>query len=190
MASSVGNQNSMQAAGWLQAGAAFLEVMGIREQGKIARIQAERKQVYAQFNEQEGEKRAGQAIAISQRQAGEERRQANYEASRALAVAAASGGGVSDPTIVRLIANVKGEGAYRASVALYEGETKARQLRLAGFTSGFDDSDIIQSGYNQAAAGVATRTGLSLYAKYGMNGPGTKPSGSGDAALINPSNQG
>lgn len=181
---------SMAAAGWLQAGASFIEIMGILEQGKMAKIQAERRKVFAEFNQQEAEKRAGAAIAISQRQAGEERRQATYEASRALAVASASGGGVTDPTIVKLISNVKGEGAYRASVALYEGEAKARQLRLAGFTSGFDDSDAVQAGFNNAAIATGLKTGLSLYAKYGMNGPGTTKAGSGDAALINYSNQG
>jgi hypothetical protein len=33
------------------------------------------------------------------------------------------------------------------------------------------------------------KTGLSLYAKYGMNGPGTTPSGSGDAALVGAANR-
>lgn len=181
---------SMQSAAWLEAGGAFLEIMGTLEQGKLARIQSERRQVYAQFNKQEAEKRAGAAIAISQRQAGEERRKAEYEASRALAVAAASGAGVSDPTIVRLIANVKGEGAYRANVALYEGEARARQLRLAGFTSNFNDSNIVEAGYKMAASAIALRTGISLYAKYGMSGPGTKSTGgSGDAALVDASNR-
>jgi hypothetical protein len=50
-------------------------------------------------------------------------------ASRALAVSAASGAGVTDPTTVRVIANARGEGAVRAATALYEGSARARQLR-------------------------------------------------------------
>ena len=175
---------SMKALGWTSAAGTALEIFGVLEQGKIARINADRKRVYQQFNQQEAEKKAGQAIAISQREAGEQRRMANIDASRALAVAAASGGGVSDPTIVRLIANVKGEGAYRANVALYEGEARARQLRLAGFTSDFDDRDLVQSGYNLAASATGIKAGLSLYAKYGMGGAGSKASG--DAATVAP----
>lgn len=182
------NGTGMQGYAWASAagsiGGSVLEIMGTLTSAKMAKIQAERKRVYDQFNEQQAEKRAGAAIAISQRQAGEERRQASHEASRALAVAAASGGGVSDPTILRLISNIKGEGAYRASVALYEGEAQARQMRLSGFVSGFDDSDVTQAGYRTAAAATALRTGLGLYARYGMGGPDADTPARGDSALV------
>lgn len=175
---------SMKTMGWLQGAGAFIEIMGILEQGKMARIQAERARVFREFNMQQAEKEAGATIAISQRAAAEERRQANMAASRALAVASASGAGVSDPTIVRLLSNIKGEGAYRASVALYEGEARARAIRIQGFDSGFDDSASVQAGYRMAAAARGMRTGLSLYAKYGMNGPNAGDTGRGDAAVI------
>lgn len=188
---------SMSDVNWLktgsaftQAGAAVVEIMGIIEQGRMAKIQAQRQRVYAEFNEQEANKQAGQAIAISQRAAQEQRRQGNYEASRALAVAAASGGGVTDPTIVKLIADTKGEGAYRANVALYEGEAQARKLRLAGYTSGFNNDASITAGTTGAALAVGMKTGASMFARYGMNGPGGGTGGRGDAALIAPSNQG
>lgn len=64
--------------------------------------------------------------ATSQRRASEERRQARLTASRTLAVAASSGAGADDPTIMNLMADMEGEGEYRALAALYEGETAAR----------------------------------------------------------------
>src|SRR3990167_1798671 len=59
---------------------------------------------------------AGQERASSQRSAIEERRRASLIASRALALAGAGGGGVSDPGVANLLADIEGEGAYRAAV--------------------------------------------------------------------------
>jgi hypothetical protein len=71
---------------------------------------------------------AGQAQAGAQRQAFDVDRQTQFITSRALAVAAASGGGASDPTVVNLIARDAGEGAYRKQIALYQGNDQARLL--------------------------------------------------------------
>ncbi len=57
------------------------------------------------------------------------KRQATLMASRAVAVAAA--GGYSDD-ITNLIADIDGEGNYRASVALYEAGSEAERLRHEG----------------------------------------------------------
>lgn len=174
----------------LYAAGSLARMFALRESGRMARIQGETIRAAAEFNARQADREAGTAIAISQRQAAEERRQANLVASRALAVAAASGGGVSDPTVVRLIANQRGEGAYRASVRLYEGEAKARQLRveaIAGRISGSQAEAAgasAQLGAAYAQMGEVARTGATLYAKYGMNGPGTTPGASGDAALL------
>ncbi|MBO9380022.1 hypothetical protein GG804_24960 [Sphingomonas histidinilytica] len=74
------------------------------------------------------EENAGLERAMSQREAMEERRQARLLSSRALAVAAASGGGADDPSIVDAIADIEGEGAYRSAAALYSGESDAQAL--------------------------------------------------------------
>lgn len=71
---------------------------------------------------------AGQERAVSQRDAIEQRRQGRLASSRALAVAAASGGGVDDPTVVNAIANLDGESEYRALTAMYEGDTRGDDL--------------------------------------------------------------
>lgn len=175
---------------WLTAAAGLIQMWGAREQGKMARIHGERMREAAEFSAWQAEQQAAVAIAISQRRALEEDRQAALATSRILAVTGASGAGASDPTVVRLAANARGEGAYRAGVALYEGEARARQLKMEAITgriSGFDaeaEGATRQQGYNLASLGVAAKTGSTIYARtlyerYGLNGPGA-----GDNALI------
>lgn len=77
------------------------------------------------FEASQLEQGAGQDRAASQRRAIEERRQARLVQSRAQAVAAASGAGALDADVVRNIADIEGEGEYRALTALYEGEDSA-----------------------------------------------------------------
>lgn len=176
------------AAGWMSLGGSVLQIMAQQEAGRLARIQGERAKAMAQFEAFEADRRAGIAIAISQGQSLEEKRQATLVASRALAVSAASGAGVSDPTMVRVIANARGEGAVRAATALYEGQARSRALRTEaalGRLSGDEaaaEGAARQQGYGLASAGTGLRESASLYAKYGMRGPGTGPAG--DAALL------
>jgi len=81
------------------------------------------------YNARQLESQAKDVIGASQRRSEEEKRRTNLIASRALAVAAFSGGGADDPTIINLISDIKGEGAYRSAIELYEGESEAQQLR-------------------------------------------------------------
>lgn len=80
----------------------------------------------AQVQADELKKEAMADRATSQRAAQEERRKAMVMASRARAVAAASGADALDPTVVNLISNIDATGDYNARSALFEGETAAR----------------------------------------------------------------
>lgn len=60
--------------------------------------------------------------------ASEEMRQAMIVNSTALARAAASGAGASDPTIINLMAQTEGRGAYLAGLKMYSAEEQSRQL--------------------------------------------------------------
>lgn len=73
---------------------------------------------------------AGQERASSQRAAIEERRRAKLLESRARAVAANSGAGVTDPTVLNVMADLSAEGEYRALSRLYEGETGAQTMEV------------------------------------------------------------
>lgn len=113
---------------------------------------------------------AGQDRASSQRSAYEERRNARLLQSRALAVAGASGGGVSDPTVVNLMARLSGEGEYRALTALYEGEEQARQREAEAKARRKEAKSTKTAGY-LSAAGSVLQGASTLYTRFGNGGP-------------------
>lgn len=98
---------------------------------------------------------AGQALAASQRDAYGAQKQTDYVLSRALAVAAASGGGASDPGVVNLMAEITAQGAYKQSVALYQGQEKARMMELQAQGAEFEGDS-----KEAAATGAAIGSGL------------------------------
>ncbi|WP_016745739.1 hypothetical protein [Rhizorhabdus wittichii] len=112
------------------------------------------------------ETQAGLERATSQREAMEERRQARLLNSRALAVAAASGGGADDPSVVNLMADIDGEGAYRALTALYEGETEARGLEAQAKARRKEGKNAKIAGFINAGASLLG-AGSSLKERYG-----------------------
>ena len=143
-----------------------------------AETQAKRQKEQLDFQAAQQDQAAGQAIAASQRDAFIQRREATLVKSRALALAGASGGGVTDPTVVNLIGDIAGQGAYRAGVALYQGEEKARQLRMGATADRYSGEVALDTGANKASAyriqGISQAFGSasSLYGKYGAGGPG------------------
>lgn len=108
-----------------------LQVGGALNARNTAIKAARARKAAAEFEAQQLEQNAGQSIAAAQRQAFETERTGKYVQSRALALAAASGGGASDPTVMNTIAGLASETAYRKSLDLYQGEERARQLRLS-----------------------------------------------------------
>ena len=73
---------------------------------------------------------AGLEQASSQREAMEQRRNARFAQSRALALAASGGTSASDGDIEKIISDIAGEGEYRALSALYSGDEQADNMRL------------------------------------------------------------
>lgn len=116
-------------------GGTLLSARAQKQQGKAAQKQAEQvaqnEMVSAEYEARQADYLANQARAISQKEAFEQRRQAVLLASKALANAAGSGAGVSDPTVVDLLGNIYAEGAYRSALAMYEGEEQARSLEIS-----------------------------------------------------------
>ena len=72
---------------------------------------------------------ASDEAGAGERQAISEDEKAKLVMSRQLALAAPSGGGASDPTIVNLMARTAQEGAYRQATALYGGLSREQALR-------------------------------------------------------------
>lgn len=171
------DMTASQGAGALGGVGSILSFIGNMKAGSAANTAGQRAKQAADYQALQMDQNAGQAIAASQRQAMEERRRSALLVSRGIAVAAASGGGVSDPTVTRLLDDIAGEGAYRASVDLYQGEERARALRMGAEAKRFEGDVAAEGGrskenaYSLAAAGGLASAGASLYGKYGMGGP-------------------
>lgn len=132
--------------------------------GHILGSNSEAKELRSQATQLEAN--AGLERASSQRAASDERRQARLAASRGLAVAAASGGGVDDPTVVNTLARLEGEGEYRALTALYNGEETARGMEQQAAANRRGAKATKKAGYLNAAGSILS-AGSSLYSRYG-----------------------
>lgn len=116
----------------------------------------------AQFTAEQLRARAANSRATGQRVAENERRQARLLES---AVQARAGGGGMDPTIVKLQADIAGEGEFRALSALYEGDTGALGDE-ASADSGLRSQRARSNAANYAMAGTVLSSAGSMYGKY------------------------
>ncbi|CAB4223343.1 hypothetical protein UFOVP1670_26 [uncultured Caudovirales phage] len=127
---------------------------GIR-QANNDRIRAAAAATADQFQQQQLTANAGQQIAAAQRTAAEETRQADLLKSRAIAVMAASGAGGGSSTS-SILGRIKGEGVYRAQVAMYQGEDAARVMRMQAAAKGYEATTTLQAGELNADDVMAT----------------------------------
>ncbi len=132
--------------------------------GSILGANSEAKEMRREANQLEAN--AGLERASSQRAAMEERRQARLAASRALTVAAASGGGVDDPTVLNALAGIEGEGEYRALSALYEGNESASGMEAEAQARRRGAKSTKRAGLIKAGSSILS-SGSSLYDRYG-----------------------
>ena len=131
--------------------------------GTILSSQAEGRALNAEAGQLD--QMAGTERASSQRTAAEQRRQARLLQSKALAAGAATGG-ANDPTVVNIIANLEGEGEYRALTALYEGEEKARSDEMQAAAKRKEAKNTKRAGLITAGAKVLEGAST-MYGKYG-----------------------
>lgn len=134
----------------------------------------------ADFQADQLDVNAGNTRASAQRVAENEAERADLVASRALAVAAASGGGASDPGVVSIMAKMASEGAYRQQTALYEGNSRAVAMENAANAKRFEGKQARVNGALSAAGSIfgASTTLMkgeakdaSLFARFGMGAP-------------------
>lgn len=114
------------------------QVAGAMQEGNAAREAGRAAQQAAEFQAKQMEQRAGQERAASQRAAEEQKRRAQLVSSRAQALAAASGAGALDPTVVDMLGDLEGEGQYRALTALYAGEERATGLETGAAAARYE----------------------------------------------------
>lgn len=151
------------------------------------RRSGEARRVAANLEADVMESQAGKTIAASQRDALDLARQGRLAQSRAIALAAFSGGGASTaPGFVKLYGDLAKESSYNQARALYAGQDKARLMRLqAKELRDMGEFAVVGSNITAGAledrgnaavlksAGDSITTAGGLYAKYGANGPQT-----------------
>lgn len=72
--------------------------------------------------------KAKQEQAVAQRKAYEHRKDAELRASRAIAVAAATGGTAQEKSVLELLGDISARGEYNALTETYQGDMKARDI--------------------------------------------------------------
>lgn len=141
-----------------------LSVMGGIQQANAAKQNAA-------FESAQLQEQAQEANAAASREAASKIRYGQLAQSRAQAVAGASGGSPSDPTVVNLEQNIAGQSEYNALTALWSGSAEAAGLQTRANAA-------IASGNNEAnadiigAVGSGLKGGLSMFDKYGES-PGS-----------------
>lgn len=140
-------------------GGSVLSGLGQIQAGKAANVNAK-------FQAGQLEQQAGQERASAQRVAIEQRRRATIANSNATAAAAASGGGATDPTILDITEDIAGQGEYNALSALFEGEEKARGLKLQAASTRMQGKQAQRAGYISGASTIIGGTGNALIARY------------------------
>jgi hypothetical protein len=125
---------------------------------------AEAVQLRAKAAARRGEAQAGAVDA---------RRQSQLMQSRALALTAAGGGSVADPSVVNYMGTVKAEGEYAALSRLYEGYDEAGGLDYAAATRENEGKAARALGYSRGIT-TALSGAESLYSKYGAPPPAPK----------------
>lgn len=104
--------------------------------------------------------------ATSQRESIEQRRNARFAQSRALALSAASGASASDRSIETIISDIAGEGEYRALTALYNGEEQASSMEMQAKARRKEAKNAKVAGMI-SALGTILEGGSSIASRYG-----------------------
>lgn len=149
----------------------LLKMYGTGRAGANAQLQSEMEASSRENEALQLEANAKESVAVSQRRALEQKRQSDLMASRALAYAAAGGGG-SDKSVVNIISDLKGEGSYRAMLEMYDGESQAQKMKYQAYLNRTDASQARNTGkeYRKAARisqfGDLISGATSMYTKF------------------------
>lgn len=159
----------------LQLGSTILSVGGQLTRAQATRAVGIRRRAAQEFEAGQLEQDAEASRGIGMRTGEQEITRAGLVMSKQLALAAASGAGASDPTVVDLIARTAGEGSYRQSLAMYQGEAQARldmmraaAARYEGETA-YADSQVAGNAGDMGALSTVLTGGtkiMSMFDKY------------------------
>jgi len=138
----------------LAIGAAVLSAAGTIGAGNSAKASAD-------YQARQLKQQANAAEASGQYQAEQDRREAEFVRSRAQALAAASGAGASDKTVLDIMGRITEEGEFRALSSLWAGSEQATSARMAATNVNEEGRNIRDQSYYGALGNA-----LGGYAKY------------------------
>ncbi len=135
-----------------------MSAVGARNAGISANQEADYRAKQAEIN-------AGQERASAQRASVEQIRQLRVAQSHGQAVAAASGAGALDPSVMDIMGDLEAQGQYKAATATYQGEDSARNLETQAMLDRFSGSQARKAGDVKALSTVMSGA-TDLYSKY------------------------
>ncbi len=144
---------------YIAGAATVVSTAGAIQQGVDARHQAD-EQTIALRNQANADQAAAERTAINSR------RQTAYVVSRGQALAAASGAGATDPTVMSVLGQISGEGEYHALTSLYEGGTQGQNLNSQATAASSEGKAYQRAGYLKGISTLLTG-GTTLATKYG-----------------------
>lgn len=103
--------------------------------------------------------RAKQALAVGSREAAAQDRETALAISRAQAVAAASGGGAVDPTVLKIIGDIAARGSENVQMELYNAGEEARGLRNQAAMTAYEGKQARKAGTIRAATTLMSGVG-------------------------------
>lgn len=134
--------------------------IGSIQQGRAANAMAK-------FEARQMEVQAGQVRAAGQREEEERLRESRLQQSRALAIAGASGGGVSDPNVLRIISGLAAEGERGRQAERFRAESEAEQLRAGAVARRAEGKAAKKAGIIGAASTILQGAGQAANVYFG-----------------------
>lgn len=135
--------------------------------GTIAAGKAQKESAY--YQAQQYELKSKEEAAAGQREAMEAERNKQLVLSKQQSLAAASGLGATDPTIVELAGETAKRGTYQAQMLRYGGEERATGLRAQAVASRMS-GDAALAGAQASAAGSIIGGFGSMFSNFGGGG--------------------
>ena len=125
----------------------------------------------SKFEARQMEYNAGQREAAGQQEAIKARRESDILASRALAIAGASGAGTVDPNVLRIVSGIKGEGEYNAQMSRYNAKSGAESMRAQARATRMEGKNAQKAGWINAGATVLSGAATAGDMHFGMTKP-------------------
>lgn len=134
----------------------------------IGQIQAGRQQeAAAEFQAKQMDQQAKDKMAVATRDAEQEAKKKDALLSRQTAVAASSGAGVQNQSVLQLLEDTEAQGAYNVASTIYGGQQEAAGLRNQAAATRAEGKAAKTGAYLGAAGTLASGFGSAYKQKYG-----------------------